>query len=877
MSTRTLARLFDHYRRRGSTAALARVFDATAPALLRIARRLTGDLAQAEDAVQSTFLAAIERASAFDAARPLEPWLVGILVRQVGLLRRSAARAIDPSRIEPAAPVDPAQAAQEAELVAAVEAALRDLDARDRAVLVPWLAGDARGRELAERAGVGGSTLRMRLHRGLARLRRALPAGFGTGIVLAAAEREALARSRSIVVAAARSAIATSLAAAGAAATATATGATIAKLAAAVLLVGSAIGGVVIARRAASTSGGASTPAGAEQPLASAASATTSTGVAAVRSADPVAQGGSDDRNGVDVGPITSSTTQIMVSRPQLPLSREFALTVVDPRGAPIAGARLRLFDGEATDAGPFVEGPSASDGTFRLVPEHATNFFVVVEKEGFVRSLSSASVRTTSRVELSEGSTLAGLVRDDDGAPVASATVELADMVARLAGPLTTTSGPDGRYRFDHVAPPLRWLRARSPDGARVGFVEAKRLLRDRDASGDLVVRAPARLALQLRARADGRPVEGALAVVRAGPDSAKTRNMEERGASRLCDLVPFGATVHGDGEGRMVVEALPAAAPLRVAVAAAGFAPAWREIAPLRAGELREETLELDRPCRVDGFVRDCSGAPLANAAVALAPVEAIDELRSIARGELGGDPFGFETTSGADGSFALDGLPPLANHRLRFEWNHQVAFAALSLPNGGDVASGVELTVGLRVRITGRVVAEDGPAPKGTQLFRAPASDLAKLDADGNFEFVVNSRLEVVLCAVATGYVHAQERLAAPLDVEENHVVITLKRGGSIEGRVEDGAHKPVAGARVAAWPADPTPDESTRMGGWLTEMPFAAAESAADGSFRLRGLPERSARLVVTAAGFEEAAIARLDPGARDVAVTLTTAR
>src|SRR5215831_16552186 len=113
MSTDTLARRFEHYRRRGSTAALARVFDATAPALLRIARRLTGDLAQAEDAVQSTYLAAIERAAAFDAMRPLEPWLVGILVRQVGLLRRSAARVVDPARLEPAAPADPAQVAEQ--------------------------------------------------------------------------------------------------------------------------------------------------------------------------------------------------------------------------------------------------------------------------------------------------------------------------------------------------------------------------------------------------------------------------------------------------------------------------------------------------------------------------------------------------------------------------------------------------------------------------------------------------------------------------------------------------------------------------------------------------------------------------------------------
>jgi RNA polymerase sigma factor (sigma-70 family) len=882
MSTSTLARLFDRYRRLGSTAALARVFDATAPALLRIARRLTGDLAQAEDAVQSTFLAAIERAASFDTRRPLEPWLVGILVRQVGLLRRSAARVVDPARIEPAAPVDPAQAAQEAELVAAVDAALGRFDARDRALLVPWLSGEARGRELAQRVGVGGSTLRMRLHRGLARLRRALPAGFGAGIVLAAAEREALARSRAIVVdAAARSAVATAVAAgaAGAAAmaTKTATGAAVAKLAAAVLVVGSAIGGGILLRRAATASSGDPGRAAAQRPLASAASATTPSAVSAMRAADPVARSGAGDRNESDVGPVTSATTQITLSKPPIAESRECGLILVAPGGAPVADAELRLFDDEATGVGPFAVGRSADDGTFRLTPEQANFFHVVVEKEGFARALAIGCVRATYRVELVEGSALAGEVRGDDGAPVAGATVELADVAARYAGPLKTTSDPEGRYRFDHVAPPLRWIRARSPDGRRVGFIEAKGLLRDPEARGDVVLRESARMELSLRALADGRPVAGACAVVRAGPDSAKTRDSEERGASRLGDLVPFGAAVHGDGDGRVVVDALPAAAPLRVAVAAEGFAPAWRELPPLRAGELREETFELDRPCRVEGFVRDAGGAPLAGAAVTLAPVEALDELRSLARDALGGDPFGFATTSGADGSFELDGLPPLANHQLRFDWNHRVAFAPLHLRNGGDVASGIELMVGLRVPIHGRVVAEDGPAPKGTQVFRAPASDLAQLDADGNFEFVVNSRLEVAIVAIAPGYVHAVERLAEPLDLAENRVVITLKHGGSIEGRVEDDSHDPVAGARVAAWPADPTPDEVTHMGGWLTEMPFAKTESAADGTFRLRGLPERSVRLIVTAAGFDELSIERLEPGASGVAALLSPSR
>ena len=66
---------FEEFRRSGSPAALARVFDAFAPELLIVAGHLTRDLAAAEDLVQSTFLQAIESATSFDAGRRLMPWL----------------------------------------------------------------------------------------------------------------------------------------------------------------------------------------------------------------------------------------------------------------------------------------------------------------------------------------------------------------------------------------------------------------------------------------------------------------------------------------------------------------------------------------------------------------------------------------------------------------------------------------------------------------------------------------------------------------------------------------------------------------------------------------------------------------------------------
>ena len=82
MRTTNPDRLFARFRRTGDPEALARVFDAVAPKLLAVARHLVTDAAEAEDVVQATFVAAIERAHSFDPKRRLLPWLIGILGRE---------------------------------------------------------------------------------------------------------------------------------------------------------------------------------------------------------------------------------------------------------------------------------------------------------------------------------------------------------------------------------------------------------------------------------------------------------------------------------------------------------------------------------------------------------------------------------------------------------------------------------------------------------------------------------------------------------------------------------------------------------------------------------------------------------------------------
>ncbi len=182
MSDRRLEHLFERFRVRSDVDALGQVFDATAPALRRVARHLTRDAAEAEDLVQATFLAAIERRATFDATRELNAWLTGILLKQASLVRRARGRAIEPHRMAERSVEDPLDAAAASELSEALTSALARLSPSDRDVLTPLLLDGRRAVEIARELGRRPDTIHMRIHRGLARLRQLLPAGISLGV-----------------------------------------------------------------------------------------------------------------------------------------------------------------------------------------------------------------------------------------------------------------------------------------------------------------------------------------------------------------------------------------------------------------------------------------------------------------------------------------------------------------------------------------------------------------------------------------------------------------------------------------------------------------------------------------------------------------------
>lgn len=199
MNDRRLERLFLSYRDRGDVDALTGVFDATAPGLFALASHLIRDLDRAEDAVQETFLAAIEAAARYEGGRSLYPWLAGILTRTARKQNRQDARRVEPTRLDEPRAEDPAQESSRRELDARLERALERLTPRTREVLAPFLLEERKPRDIARGTGLAPGTVRVRIHRGLEELRRMLPPGLAlSGLV--AFESRGLAAVRAEVV-----------------------------------------------------------------------------------------------------------------------------------------------------------------------------------------------------------------------------------------------------------------------------------------------------------------------------------------------------------------------------------------------------------------------------------------------------------------------------------------------------------------------------------------------------------------------------------------------------------------------------------------------------------------------------------------------------
>lgn len=191
-------RLLARFQRTGDAKALGKLFDRTAPELLRLAAWLCGNRADAEDLLQRTFLTVLTKQGGYDATRRAMPWLCGILGNHCKKLHEQRQLRTAVAAATASMPVlavtsndDPLRDAADAEFAAAVARVRSELGSPYAEVLDLHLAEGLDAKGIAARLGRPAGTVRTQIVRGLALLRRHLPNGFVAGLVLSASVQAA--------------------------------------------------------------------------------------------------------------------------------------------------------------------------------------------------------------------------------------------------------------------------------------------------------------------------------------------------------------------------------------------------------------------------------------------------------------------------------------------------------------------------------------------------------------------------------------------------------------------------------------------------------------------------------------------------------------
>jgi RNA polymerase sigma factor (sigma-70 family) len=153
----------------------------------RTAYLIARNSADAEDAIQDAFVKAYYALDRFRSADPFRPWILRIVSNEARNRRRSAGRRerLALRVVERRGPGDaapsPDAAAIAQETRRTLLAALESLPERDRQVIACRYLLELSEAETAQTLGIRPGTVKSRLSRGLARLRRELPEGFTPG------------------------------------------------------------------------------------------------------------------------------------------------------------------------------------------------------------------------------------------------------------------------------------------------------------------------------------------------------------------------------------------------------------------------------------------------------------------------------------------------------------------------------------------------------------------------------------------------------------------------------------------------------------------------------------------------------------------------
>jgi RNA polymerase sigma factor (sigma-70 family) len=683
MADRTLETLFARYSQGGDIDALAEVFDRVAPDLERLARRLVADRHRADDLVQATFLTALERPGTFEAGRALRPWLLGILVNRASVDRRKAERTPEVDRLEPREVESPLAATSESETREVVARAIADLPPKLRRVVEARLIEETDTATLAEELAISRGALRVRLHRGLERLRRALPPSLATVFAALFIHSRGLAQVRSHVLQeAARQAGGSAVAAASAGA-----------IGMGALMSKKLVGGVAAALLIVLAT--------------------------VIYQLEPPAVEATDDLTRVDVdvaaAPVERNSAELVSSRVEVPDTTDatpsgygrVAAQVAHADGSPAVGFEVVVRHAEVDGAKSTVArtnetGLASVDlpAATRLISVEVLGTPTTTPDKQWTRQRLADGERVEVELRVTDGWPLSGTVVDEDGQPVAGAEVLGWNGKRNSDAPdRVVKADASGRFRLEHLGPDF--VATARADGLACNMGLRGELSDRVEAQGLTIELARSRRLHGIVLTPNRVPVEGARVSVSNGLSARGDRD-----STHIASVTTFWAGEGSDttdARGHFEIRDLPRS---RASVSV-DHEPYLLRSETLDTGDEPVEII-LDAGLSLRGQVLDSSGKPALDAKVRSWP-----GARAI--------------TYDGKGGFELDGLP----HQSEHEAFPRVYGVAATLDghavqvvqpvepdeNGGNF---VEIRLEPERVLAGRVLGEDGQPVAGVEVW-------------------------------------------------------------------------------------------------------------------------------------------------------------
>jgi protocatechuate 3,4-dioxygenase beta subunit len=524
---------------------------------------------------------------------------------------------------------------------------------------------------------------------------------------------------------------------------------------------------------------------------------------------------------------------------------------VLDVGGGPIPGARVRAVEFSPAVGGTVVprvfQATADEAGRYRIYLARA-QYGLTAEADGYAPAHDwFMLVKELARdLRLSPAARIAGrVIEGGTGKPVPDAELWLQPHRAGGVRPRDVKSDAAGEFAFNDLEPGTYRVGARKD--RLVGLSRSVSVSMAQAASKVDVEVTPGFVVAGRVLSGQGKPVAG-----------ARVQLFKDRPPFERPMFVKSGS----DG-GFRLEGVLPAQ--FRLEVSADGHARARQELAV--AADVLDLAIALGPGAVVQGRVSGGDGKPLEGVAVEL-------QVRTRDQAMMGGVTE--RTTSGADGSFALGGLPA---GELRLSAQHpQHGIGAIT---GETLAAGEQKTLALRLApggsIAGTVKLDDGQPAAGARVEAMAMGGGGRWNdvtgADGAYKLtgVSAGKITVVAAPGARGVTWSsqdrpdQKTVALGEGQHQTGVDLVVAGSRSISGVVLGPDGKPVSGAEVSAG--------LERQGRAFRGGMNGRAFSGPDGAFTLERLGAGPHTVWAVQAGFADAEARQVEGGATGVKLQL----